>query len=60
MKSTRYVFSNDMVEHQSILKNDQRTYYPPLSFTLKTGIAFRKTGTAIRPAISQGLKDHAL
>ena len=44
MESSRRDLLNDMAEHTPILKNNQNTHHPRLGFTLKTGIAFPKTG----------------
>jgi len=43
IESSRRDLSNDETEDRYILKNNQNTYCP-VSFTLKTGIAFLKTG----------------
>ena len=43
MESSRQDLLNDMAKHRAILKNNQNTYYPRLSFTTKTGIELAKT-----------------
>ena len=42
MESSRRDLSNDMAEHESILKNNQNTHYLRFSSTLKTGMAYPK------------------
>jgi len=42
MESSRRDLLNDMAEHRPILKNNQNTYYPRFSSTLKIGTAFPK------------------
>jgi len=38
---SRQELSMDVAEHESIFKNNLKTYYPRFSVTPKTGIAFR-------------------
>jgi len=38
MESSRRDLFNDVADHESILKNNQNTYYPRFSFTPKTGM----------------------
>jgi len=44
MESSRRDLSNVMTEYEPILKNNQNKYHPRFGSTLKTGIAFPKTG----------------
>jgi len=53
MKSSRRDLLSDVTEHRSTLKNNQYTYYPRLSFTPKTGIAFPKTGINLLVTLPQ-------
>jgi len=44
MESSRQDLSNDMAERRSTLKNNENTFHPRFSFTLKTCLAFPETG----------------
>jgi len=59
-KSSRQECSIDMAEHRSILKNNQNTYCPRCSFTLKTGTELPEKGVLIllcqRGAMSKNSK----
>ena len=44
MEISRRDLFNDMAEHRQILKNNQNTYHPRFSFTLKSSVAFPEMG----------------
>jgi len=54
MESSRWDLLNDMVEHRSILKNNQNAYNSRFSFTPETGLAFAKASVLFLLFVQEG------